>query len=323
MKRFLSASPTPSLIEDASPKGAGKSLAASALIHVGILAGIAAILTVSPLQKTESAGNQVLQIDLGPGGWASDTENHIAKGVASGTNDGKSVTEPKKGSEAVKKAPAPEHTVPVPKAVTPAKPTPAPKPEPAPSPVPAPEPMKAAPKPADTAAVATPAKPSVAKSSSQTPGSASGTAAGEGKSSAHLGAAIGTGNGKTTLAGSGNQLKSLAGGGGDAAFADNGDGTYRITGKGKLDIVILNDAHPVYPRRARVAGYSISIRVRVRFVVDEKGDVIRSKVMTSDIPPLDFEQAALKAIRAMKFRPIKRLGVPVKVTFEKAIIFRP
>ena len=66
MKRFLSASPTPSLIEDASPKGAGKSLAASALIHVGILAGIAAILTVSPLQKTESAGNQALQIDLGP-----------------------------------------------------------------------------------------------------------------------------------------------------------------------------------------------------------------------------------------------------------------
>ena len=118
-------------------------------------------------------------------------------------------------------------------------------------------------------------------------------------------------------------MKSLAGGGGDAAFADNGDGTYRITGKGKLDIMILNDAHPVYPRRARVAGYSISIRVRVRFVVDEKGDVIRSKVMTSDIPPLDFEQAALKAIRAMKFRPIKRLGVPVKVTFEKAIIFRP
>ena len=58
MKRFLSASPTPSLIEDASPKGAGKSLAASALIHVGILAGIAAILTVSPLQKTESAGNR-------------------------------------------------------------------------------------------------------------------------------------------------------------------------------------------------------------------------------------------------------------------------
>ena len=81
MKRFLSTSPTPSLIEDASPKGAGKSLAASALIHVGILAGIAAILTVSPLQKTESAGNQALQIDLGPGGWASDIENHIAKGV--------------------------------------------------------------------------------------------------------------------------------------------------------------------------------------------------------------------------------------------------
>ena len=242
MKRFLSASPTPSLIEDASPKGAGKSLAASALIHVGILAGIAAILTVSPLQKTESAGNQALQIDLGPGGWASDIENHIAKGVASGTNDGKSVTEPKKGSEAVKKAPAPEHTVPVPKAAAEPKPAPAPKPESAPSPVPAPEPMKAAPKPLDTAPVTAPAKPAAAKSASQTPGSASGAATGEGKSSAHLGAASGTGSGKTTLAGSGNQLKSLAGGGGDAAFADNGDGTYRITGKGKLDIVILNDA---------------------------------------------------------------------------------
>lgn len=183
--------------------------------------------------------------------------------------------------------------------------------------------MKAAPKPLDTAPVTAPAKPAAAKSASQTPGSASGAATGEGKSSAHLGAASGTGSGKTTLAGSGNQLKSLAGGGGDAAFADNGDGTYRITGKGKLDIVILNDAHPVYPRRARVAGYSKSIRVRVRFVVDEKGDGIRSKVMTADIPPLDFEEAALKAIRAMKFRPIKRLGVPVKVTFEKAIIFRP
>ena len=134
--------------------------------------------------------------------------------------------------------------------------------------------MKAAPKPADTAAVATPAKPSVAKSSSQTPGSASGTAAGEGKSSAHLGAAIGTGNGKTTLAGSGNQLKSLAGGGGDAAFADNGDGTYRITGKGKLDIVILNDAHPVYPpyrpffattvRRSTPAARTVSITCTMR-----------------------------------------------------------
>lgn len=325
MKRFLSASPPPSLIEDASPKGVGKSLAASALIHVGILAGLAAILTVSPLQKTESARNQALQIDLGPGGWATDTENHIAKGVASGTNDGKSEAEPKKGSEAVKKAPAPEHTVPVPKAAAEPKPVPAPKPEPAPapSPVPAHEPMKAAPKPAESAAVTSPAKPDATKATSQTPGSASGTVSGAGKSSAHLGAASGTGNGKTTLAGSGNQLKSLAGGGGDAAFADNGDGTYRITGKGKLDIVILNDAHPVYPRRARVAGYSKSIRVRVRFVVDEKGDVIRSKVMTADIPPLDFEEAALKAIRAMKFRPIKRLGVPVKVTFEKAIIFRP
>lgn len=183
MKRFLSASPTPSLIEDASPKGAGKSLAASALIHVGILAGIAAILTVSPLQKTESAGNQALQIDLGPGGWASDIENHIAKGVASGTNDGKSVTEPKKGSEAVKKAPAPEHTVPVPKAAAEPKPAPAPKPESAPSPVPAPEPMKAAPKPLDTAPVTAPAKPAAAKSASQTPGSASGAATGEGKSS--------------------------------------------------------------------------------------------------------------------------------------------
>lgn len=140
---------------------------------------------------------------------------------------------------------------------------------------------------------------------------------------APLGTALGGGRGPSALVGSGDGLKKLATGDGDAAFIDNGDGTYRLNGDGALTVTILEDARPLYPRRARSVGYSQVVRVKVRFVVLEDGSVARAQVLSQKVPPLDFESAALKAISQMRFAPITRLGLPVKVTFVKTIVFVP
>lgn len=140
---------------------------------------------------------------------------------------------------------------------------------------------------------------------------------------APLGTALGGERGPSALVGSGDGLKKLATGDGDAAFIDNGDGTYRLNGDGALKVTILEDARPLYPRRARSVGYSQVVRVKVRFVVLEDGSVARAQVLSQKVPPLDFESAALKAISQMRFAPITRLGLPVKVTFVKTIVFVP
>lgn len=140
---------------------------------------------------------------------------------------------------------------------------------------------------------------------------------------APLGTALGGERGPSALVGSGDGLKKLATGDGDAAFIDNGDGTYRLNGDGALKVTILEDARPLYPRRARSVGYSQVVRVKVRFVVLEDGSVARAQVLSQKVPPLDFESAATKAISQMRFAPITRLGLPVKVTFVKTIVFVP
>lgn len=140
---------------------------------------------------------------------------------------------------------------------------------------------------------------------------------------APLGTALGGERGPSALVGSGDGLKKLATGDGDAAFIDNGDGTYRLNGDGALKVTILEDARPLYPRRARSVGYSQVVRVKVRFVVLEDGSVARAQVLNQKVPPLDFESAAVKAISQMRFAPITRLGLPVKVTFVKTIVFVP
>ena len=140
---------------------------------------------------------------------------------------------------------------------------------------------------------------------------------------APLGTALGGERGPSALVGSGDGLKKLATGDGDAAFIDNGDGTYRLSGDGALKVTILEDARPLYPRRARSVGYSQVVRVKVRFVVLEDGSVARAQVLSQKVPPLDFESAATKAISQMRFAPITRLGLPVKVTFVKTIVFVP
>lgn len=138
-----------------------------------------------------------------------------------------------------------------------------------------------------------------------------------------LGTAKGTASAPSQLRGSGDGLKALAQGDGDAALIDNGDGTYRPSGKGTLRYRIIEDAQAQYPRRARAIGFTKTVRVRVAFVVNESGRIERTRVLTQGIPPLDFEEEALGAIRRMRFEPIRFMGMPVKVTFVKTIVFKP
>ena len=138
-----------------------------------------------------------------------------------------------------------------------------------------------------------------------------------------LGTAKGTASAPSQLRGSGDGLKALAQGDGDAALIDNGDGTYRPSGKGTLRYRIIEDAQTQYPRRARAIGFTKTVRVRVAFVVNESGRIERTRVLTQGIPPLDFEEEALGAIRRMRFEPIRFMGMPVKVTFVKTIVFKP
>lgn len=138
-----------------------------------------------------------------------------------------------------------------------------------------------------------------------------------------LGTAQGTASAPSQLRGSGDGLKALAQGDGDAALIDNGDGTYRPSGKGTLQYRIIEDAQAQYPRRARAIGFTKTVRVRVAFVVNESGRIERTRVLTQGIPPLDFEEEALGAIRRMRFEPIRFMGMPVKVTFVKTIVFKP
>lgn len=153
--------------------------------------------------------------------------------------------------------------------------------------------------------------------SAATPSSAS-SASGE-----VFGTAKGTASAPSQLRGSGDGLKALAQGDGDAALIDNGDGTYRPSGKGTLRYRIIEDAQAQYPRRARAIGFTKTVRVRVAFVVNESGRIERTRVLTQGIPPLDFEEEALGAIRRMRFEPIRFMGMPVKVTFVKTIVFKP
>lgn len=153
--------------------------------------------------------------------------------------------------------------------------------------------------------------------SGATPSSAS-SASGE-----VFGTVKGTVSAPSQLRGSGDGLKALAQGDGDAALIDNGDGTYRPSGKGTLQYRIIEDAQAQYPRRARAIGFTKTVRVRVAFVVNESGRIERTRVLTQGIPPLDFEEEALGAIRRMRFEPIRFMGMPVKVTFVKTIVFKP
>ena len=73
-----------------------------------------------------------------------------------------------------------------------------------------------------------------------------------------------------------------------------------------------------YPRMAKQAG--IEGKVVVQFVVDKEGRVTDPVVLRSVHPLLD--EAALRAVRDLRFRPGKQRDRPVRVQMSLPIVFR-
>ena len=120
----------------------------------------------------------------------------------------------------------------------------------------------------------------------------------------------GVGDGQGTAFGSGN-------------FIANGDGSYTALGSGGISYEILSEAAPRYPRAARSIGFNKVVRVRVKFLVGLDGQVETTEIITRNIPDLGFKEAAVEAVKKMKFAPIYHQGRNIKVYFQKTIVFQP
>ncbi|WP_052302143.1 energy transducer TonB [Desulfobulbus propionicus] len=78
-------------------------------------------------------------------------------------------------------------------------------------------------------------------------------------------------------------------------------------------------APPVYPpaaKRRNIEGW-----IKVKFVVDEQGQVDKVAVLDAD-PEGVFEQAVLRCISGWRFRPGTKGGVAVKALVEQTITFK-
>ena len=75
----------------------------------------------------------------------------------------------------------------------------------------------------------------------------------------------------------------------------------------------------VYPEIARKAG--VEGRVTVQAQIDVNGDVIRTKVVQS-LGPNGCDEAAIAAIKAVKWKPAKQRDRPVKVWIAVPVDFR-
>jgi len=68
---------------------------------------------------------------------------------------------------------------------------------------------------------------------------------------------------------------------------------------------VVDVEYPAQALAARTRG-----TVRLRLMIDHRGELTRAEVVSST-PAGVFEEAALKAVRALRFRPAVRNGVPV------------
>jgi TonB family protein len=84
---------------------------------------------------------------------------------------------------------------------------------------------------------------------------------------------------------------------------------------------IVKKVNPVYPEEAvkkRIEGV-----VRIEAAIDEKGDVVRAKVLAAENPQPLLEAAALAAVRQWKYEPFlvkgKAIGIVFTVTMNFAL----
>jgi protein TonB len=75
----------------------------------------------------------------------------------------------------------------------------------------------------------------------------------------------------------------------------------------------------VYPEIARKAG--VEGRVYVNVIIDEKGNVVGAKVIKS-LGNNGCDEAAIAAIKAVKWRPAKQRDKPVKVQVGIPVVFK-
>jgi protein TonB len=110
-----------------------------------------------------------------------------------------------------------------------------------------------------------------------------------------------------------------------AADATTGGGTGEedvaiAFGAGMVAPEVVFRVDPVYPelaRRMRREGLVI-----VRAEIGRDGQVHDAQVATAQPPGIGFEQAALDAVRAWKFRPATLAGRPVAVLYHLTVRFR-
>ena len=69
-------------------------------------------------------------------------------------------------------------------------------------------------------------------------------------------------------------------------------------------------------------GYSATVSVTGRVLVGTDGSIESVRILT-DAPNLGFRQAAEEAFWRMRFAPIVYQGYPIKLWFEKTLIFQP
>ena len=133
------------------------------------------------------------------------------------------------------------------------------------------------------------------------------------------GAAASDGDGTSSVAGGGGM--GMTAGLGDG-FSDNGDGSYTASSAAGISYRILRDAEAYYPEEARSLGYSATVSVTGCVLVGTDGSIESVRILT-DAPNLGFRQAAEEAFWRMRFAPIVYQGHPIKLWFEKTLIFQP
>ena len=94
----------------------------------------------------------------------------------------------------------------------------------------------------------------------------------------------------------------------------------------ELDVqpVALRRPEPIYPPRAEEQGVAGRVLVRLRLEAD--GSISKTEVVS--VTPAGaygdmFRQATLEALRAVRFRPARRGGQPVRAVVEIPVVFEP
>jgi TonB family protein len=92
-------------------------------------------------------------------------------------------------------------------------------------------------------------------------------------------------------------------------------------GPGVIAPVLVSRLEPRYPPLARTRRLQAEVTVEV--LVDENGGIERVRLARGDTQNVGFNEAALDAVRAARFRPGTKNGVPVKMWKRFTFPFRP